>query len=170
LGKTIAQGTSSITLEFIVGYGGNAAPTGTPTLTVDGSSAGTVTCLVKTGHNNCTAVFSTASLAAGTYTITATVPADGTYSTTSGSAVLTVIGNSSSSRLVGLKLTNGAAPTTNPGATKQGAAPVVTTKAGAVRSAPAVVIAPMVNFAPVSNDDALRDDTTTTKKKEDAAK
>ena len=58
---------SSITLEFTVGYGGNIAPTGTPTLTVNGSTTGVgaVTCKLKAGHNNCTATYNPSSLRAG---------------------------------------------------------------------------------------------------------
>jgi hypothetical protein len=97
IGQNIASGTSSITLEFIVGYGGNTAPTTTPTLTVGNTAATPVTCIVKAGHNNCTAPFNPSALAPGTYTITATQPADGTVYTTdaTASAILTVIGNTS---------------------------------------------------------------------------
>jgi len=86
--------TASTTLEFIVGYGGSTAPTSTPTLTVNGSATGVgaITCTTKTGHKNCTASYSTTTLTAGNYTIMATQPASGSYSTTTGSGTLTVTG------------------------------------------------------------------------------
>jgi len=92
--QNIAAGTASITLEFTVGYGGQTAPTATPTLTVAGSSTGvgTITCTTKNGHMNCTASYNTSTLTAGAYTILATQPADSNYSTTSATAILTVTG------------------------------------------------------------------------------
>ena len=99
VGQNVPAGTSSITLEFTIGFGGNTIPTGTPTLTVNGSSTGvgTVSCTGKTGHRNCTATYSTSTLAVGTYTITATQPADSTYiSPTTATGTLTITGTSGS--------------------------------------------------------------------------
>ena len=90
--QLVATGSATVILEFTVGYGGNAAPTATPTLTVNGSNTnvGTITCTTKNGHNNCTATYNASSLANGTYTILATQPADSNYATTTGSATLTI--------------------------------------------------------------------------------
>ena len=96
VGQNVPQGTSSITLEFTVGYGGNTAPTGTPTLTVNGSATnvGAVACRSKAGHLNCTATYNPSSLTPGAYTITATQPADATpYAQTSATGTLTIIGS-----------------------------------------------------------------------------
>ncbi len=93
IGQNVARGAGPITLEFIVGYGGNTAPTGTPTLTVNSSTTnvGTIACTAKVGHNNCTATYNSSTLAKGAYTITATQPADSTYTTaTSATGTLTV--------------------------------------------------------------------------------
>ena len=84
--------TSSVSLEFTVGYGGNAAPIASPTLTVAGSSTGvgTITCNVKAGHNVCFAPYNMSALPRGTYTIVATQPGDANYVTTNATATLTV--------------------------------------------------------------------------------
>ncbi len=113
ISQTIPQGTSSITLEFIVGYGGNTAPTGTPTLKVNGSTTnlGTVACTAKAGHNNCTATYNPFSLTPGVYTITATQSADSNYSTTSANGTLNITRTSSGPIRLGPVATAPAAPT-----------------------------------------------------------
>ena len=103
IGQNVPAGTASVTLEFTVGYGGNAAPTAMPTLTVAGSTTGvgTLACTDKEGHDNCMATYNTSGLAAGTYTITATQPADSNYSATSGTGTLTITGGGSNVKAPG---------------------------------------------------------------------
>ena len=96
VGYNTPYGNSAVPLEFTVGYGGGSKPTGTPTLKVNGSTTGVgaITCNSKLGHMECTATYNASTLAGGQYTILATQPSDGTYSTTTGTAILTITTNS----------------------------------------------------------------------------
>ena len=164
IGQNVPQGTSSITLEFIVGYGGNTAPTGTPTLTVNGSATNVsaIACTVKTGHNNCTATYNPSSLAPGLYTITATQPADSNYSATSANGTLTITGTSPvifSSPVRGV-FTGGSPVAVSskassaPSISKSTAVPVRSAGVSPVPSVQApVFMAPTLNLNPINEDD-----------------
>ncbi len=177
VGQTIPAGTSTITLGFSIGYGGNTAPTGTPSLTVNGSSTGvgTVSCTAKGGHKNCTATYDPSTLAAGTYTIKATQPADIIYTTaSSGTATLTVTGASGSHiaspvrvslpvTVVPASIANSVPAVAAVNSPAYAAAPVAVSApavANPVLAQPMVLYAPVL-LVPVLDTDATSDTTST---------
>lgn len=84
------QGVTSVTLTASAAYALSTAPTGAVTFVVGTGALVTATCTGSTSPRTCTATYTTSSLTAGTYTITASMAADSNYAAASGTGTLTV--------------------------------------------------------------------------------
>ena len=91
---TINQGTASTLLTATLSFSGATAPTGAVTFTVAGGAPVTASCTVGATQEICTAMYPTASLQIGTYTITSTEAADANYVAGSATGMLTVASGS----------------------------------------------------------------------------
>ncbi len=89
----VTAGTQSATLTANITYTG-PFPTGGLTFSLPNGSIVTATCSAAPSPLSCTAAYPTASLAVGTYVITATEAADSNYAQGSATALLTVVPNS----------------------------------------------------------------------------
>ena len=95
IGQNAVYATPTVSLEFMVSYAAVGAPTGTPALTVDGSTTnvGTMTCTAKALHNTCFVSYNTSTLSPGAHTISVTQPSDSNYpASATGTATLTITG------------------------------------------------------------------------------
>jgi len=89
----VTAGTQSATLTANITYTG-PFPTGGLTFSLPSGSVVNATCSAAPSPLSCTATYPTASLAVGTYVITATEAADSNYAQGSATALLTVVPNS----------------------------------------------------------------------------
>ncbi len=85
----IAAGTPTATLTAQITYNG-PIPTGGLTFSLPGGTPVAATCTAGPSPLTCTAAYPTATLAAGTYVITATEAADGSYPQGAATALLTI--------------------------------------------------------------------------------
>jgi hypothetical protein len=89
---TIGVGTATANLSATVSYtGSGVAPSGGLTFQVDSGAVVTATCSGASSPLSCSSGYNTASLLAGSHTITAMSLADSNYATASGTATLTVL-------------------------------------------------------------------------------
>ncbi len=87
---SVVDGTASATLTATVTYAGTVAPSGGLTFVVDNGPAVTASCNAGASVLTCTSRYSTATLAVGAHTITASEAADTYYSAATGTGTLTV--------------------------------------------------------------------------------
>ncbi len=106
----IVYGTAFVSLAAAVAYAG-AAPAGGLTFTVGTGSAVAAMCSGTSSPLTCTATYPTSALAAGGYTITATLAADTNYTTASGTGTLTIGQATPAVTVRSLSATPGSSPT-----------------------------------------------------------
>ena len=86
----ITYGTATATLTAGIAYTGPAAPSGAVSFTVDSGTAVKATCTGTSTPRFCSASYATASLAAGSHTIKATIAADANYLLAANTSTLAV--------------------------------------------------------------------------------